>query len=102
MRKIPYRRPVRHDVFELPLFHGLQCAGRRSTTGGRWLHRHRAIPRELADLVAELACIGEQDRPMTRPVSLTVRARIGDDHGPMVTVRARSRVTRVEDRGVAA
>jgi hypothetical protein len=26
---------------------------------------------------------------MTRPVSLTVRARIGDDHGPMVTVRAR-------------
>jgi len=26
---------------------------------------------------------------MTRPVSLTVRARIGDDHGPMVTVRGR-------------
>jgi hypothetical protein len=27
------------------------------------LHRHRAVPRELADLVADLACIGgEQDR----------------------------------------
>jgi hypothetical protein len=72
---------------------------------------------------------------MTRPVSLTVRVRIGDDHGPAVRVRGReawallalsfnietihephqgafpgsharyvlrSRVTRVEDRGVAA
>jgi ABC-type uncharacterized transport system substrate-binding protein len=33
------------------------------TTGGRWLHRHRAVPRELADLVAELAGLGlERDR----------------------------------------
>jgi hypothetical protein len=33
------------------------------TAGGRWLHRHRAVPRELADLIAELAGLGlERDR----------------------------------------
>jgi hypothetical protein len=63
MRKIPYRRPVRHGVFELPLFHWSAMRRAPLTTGGRWLHRHRAVPRELADLVAELAGIGgEQDR----------------------------------------
>ena len=63
MRKIPYRRPVRHEVFELPLFHWSAMRRAPLTTGGRWLHRHRAVPRELADLVAELAGIGgEQDR----------------------------------------
>ena len=63
MRRIPYRRAVRHDVFELPLFHWSELRRTPLTTGGRWLHRHRAVPRELADLVAELAGIGlERDR----------------------------------------
>jgi hypothetical protein len=63
MRKIPYRRPVRHDVFELPLFHWSAMCRPPLTAGGRWLHRHRAVPRELANLVAELANIGsERDR----------------------------------------
>jgi hypothetical protein len=63
MRRIPYRRGVRHEVFELPLFHWSAMRGPPLTTGGRWLHRHRAVPRELADLVAELAGIGsERDR----------------------------------------
>ena len=50
---------------------------------------------------------------MTRPVSLTVRARVGDDHGPMVTVRGpfpgdharyvlRSRITVLDTLGAAA
>jgi hypothetical protein len=63
MRKIPYRRPVRHHVFDLPLFRWSAMRCPPLTTGGRWLHRHRAVPRELADLVAELAGIGgEQHR----------------------------------------
>ena len=63
MRKIPYRRGVRHEVFDLPLFHWSAMRCPPLTTGGRWLHRHRAVPRELADLVAELAGIGsERDR----------------------------------------
>jgi hypothetical protein len=63
MRKIPYRRPVRHEVFELPLFHWSATRRPPLTIGGRWLHWHRAVPRELADLVAELADLGlERDR----------------------------------------
>ena len=62
MRKIPYRRGVRHEVFELPLFHWSAMRRRPLTTSGRWVHRHRAVPRELA-VVAELAGIGlERDR----------------------------------------
>ena len=63
MRKIPYHGPVRHDVFELPLFHWSAMRRPPLTTGGRWLYGHRAVPRELADLVAELAGLAlERDR----------------------------------------
>jgi hypothetical protein len=63
MRRIPYRRHARHELFELPLFHWSAMRRPPLTTGGRWLHRHRAVPRELADLVAELAGLGlERDR----------------------------------------
>jgi hypothetical protein len=30
------------------------------TTGGRWLHRRYRLPRELANVVAELAGIGRE------------------------------------------
>jgi hypothetical protein len=32
------------------------------TTGGRWLHRHRRVPRELANVIAELASIGPEHK----------------------------------------
>jgi hypothetical protein len=64
MRRIPHRRPVRHGLFDLPLF---QWSATRQvsplTTGGRYLHRRHHVPRELADIIAELAGIGrERDR----------------------------------------
>jgi hypothetical protein len=63
MRRIPYRRPVRHEVFDLPLFRWSSMHRPPLTAGGRWLHRHRAVPRELANLVADLAGLGlERDR----------------------------------------
>jgi hypothetical protein len=63
MRRIPYRRHARHDVFELPLFHWSAMRRPPLTTGGRHVHRHHHVPRELANLVADLAGIGrERDR----------------------------------------
>jgi hypothetical protein len=64
MRKIPHRPPVRHGLFDLPLFQWSATRGvPRLTTGGRHVHRRHHVPRDLANLVADLAGIGwERDR----------------------------------------
>jgi hypothetical protein len=61
MRKIAHRAPVRHGLFDLPLVAWSSAPEfPLLTTGGRWLHRHYKVPRELANLVAELAGIGRE------------------------------------------
>jgi hypothetical protein len=62
MRRISHRRPVRHELFDLPLFHWSAMRRPSLTTGGRWLHRHRRVPRELANVIAELASIGPEHK----------------------------------------
>jgi hypothetical protein len=59
MKSLHHRPPVRHGLLDLPLF-AWASAGRHPplTTGGQWLHRHYRVPRELANVVAELAGIG--------------------------------------------
>jgi hypothetical protein len=64
MRKISHRPPVRHGLFDLPLFQWATARDApRLTTGGRHVHRRHHVPRELANVVAELAGLGgERDR----------------------------------------
>jgi hypothetical protein len=63
VRRIPHRAPARYDLLDLPLF---TWAATRDlpplTPGGRWLSRRYRLPRELANLVAELASIGLEQR----------------------------------------
>jgi hypothetical protein len=61
MRKITHRKPVCYGYCDLPLF--VWASSREFpplTAGGRWLHRRHKVPRELANLVAELAGIGQE------------------------------------------
>ena len=61
MRRISHRPPVRHGFFDLPLFAWASAHEFPPlTTGGRWLHRRYKVPRELANVVAELANIGRE------------------------------------------
>ena len=61
MKRLPHRHRVCHAVFELPLF---AWASARClpplTNGGRWVHRRHRVARELANVVAELAGIGQE------------------------------------------
>jgi hypothetical protein len=64
MRRIAHPGRNRHEVFNLPLF---RWSAARDvpllTPGGKHVHRRHSVPRELANLVAELAGIGsERDR----------------------------------------
>jgi hypothetical protein len=64
MRRISHPSPVHHGLFDLPLF-GWSAARDMPglTTGGQHVHHRHHVPRELANLVAELAGIGgERDR----------------------------------------
>jgi hypothetical protein len=64
MRRIAHQRRNRHELFELPLFRwsAVHCVP-PLTTGGQHVHRRHHVPRELANLVAELAGLGrERDR----------------------------------------
>jgi hypothetical protein len=61
MRRISHRRPVCHELFDLPLFRwsAVHCMP-PLTTGGQHVHRRHHVPRELANLVAELAGLGRK------------------------------------------
>jgi len=64
MRKIAHRPPVRHGLFDFPLFHWSASRDMPPLTdGGRWVHRRTGLPPTLANIVAELAGIG---RGLTR------------------------------------
>jgi hypothetical protein len=60
MRRIPHRRSIRQDVFDLPLF---RWSAMRDvppfTAGGRWVHRRTGLPLTLANVIAELAGVGQ-------------------------------------------
>jgi hypothetical protein len=59
MKRLHHPRPVRHGLLDLPLFAWASAIESPSlTTGGRWLCRRHRVPRELANIVAELAGIG--------------------------------------------
>ena len=64
MRRISHPSSVHHELFGLPLFRW--SAARdvpRLTTGGQDVLRRHRVPRELANLVADLAGIGgKRDR----------------------------------------
>jgi hypothetical protein len=61
MRKIGHRKPVRYGFCDLPLFAWASAREFSSLTiRGRWLRRRYKVPRELANLVAELAGIGQE------------------------------------------
>jgi hypothetical protein len=59
MKKSSKRTPVRHGLFDLPLF---AWAARPNvaivTTAGRWVHRQYRVRPEIADTVATLAGLG--------------------------------------------
>jgi hypothetical protein len=61
MNRLPHRAPVRHGLFDLPLF---RWSAMREvppfTTGGKWVHRRTGLPSTLANVVAELAGIGPE------------------------------------------
>jgi|GraSoiStandDraft_4_1057263.scaffolds.fasta_scaffold532122_2 hypothetical protein len=61
MRKIAQRPPVRHGLFELPLF---RWSAMRDvppfTDGGRWVHRKTGLPPTVANVIAELAGLGPE------------------------------------------
>jgi hypothetical protein len=56
------RPPGCHGLLELPLFAWADRRLAPLTTGAAWLHRHYRLPRELAEVVAELAGIGPEHR----------------------------------------
>jgi hypothetical protein len=61
MRKIHRRPPVRHGIFDLPLFRwSAEREAPPFTIGGRWVHRRTGLPPTLANIVAELAGIGRE------------------------------------------
>src|SRR5262249_3589804 len=61
MRKITHRKPVRYGYCVLPLFAWASAREFSSLTiAGRWLHRRYKVPRELANLVSELAGISQE------------------------------------------
>jgi hypothetical protein len=61
MRRISRRPQNHHRLSVLPLFQWADAQSiRQLTTGGRYVHRRHHVPRELANLVAELAGIGRE------------------------------------------
>jgi hypothetical protein len=61
MKASSKRLPVRHGLFDLPLFQW--SAGRNVpsfTAGGQWVHRRTGLPPALANVVAELAGVGRE------------------------------------------
>jgi hypothetical protein len=58
MRRISHRPPVRHGLFELPLFRWSATRPAPFTGGGRWVNRRTGLPPAVANVVAELAGIG--------------------------------------------
>lgn len=61
MRKIHHRPPVRHGLFDLPLFAWIAAHDApQLTDGGRWVRRHTGVPPTLANRIAELAGIGPE------------------------------------------
>jgi hypothetical protein len=63
MRTHTTKRPLGcHGLLELPLFAWANRGLPPLTTGGAWLHRRYRLPRELAEVIAELAGIGPERR----------------------------------------
>jgi hypothetical protein len=59
MKSISYRRTVRHDPSDLPLF---RWAATREvapfTRGGKWVHSRTGLPATIANTIAELNGLG--------------------------------------------
>jgi hypothetical protein len=63
LRRIHHRPPVRHGFLDLPLFTWASASEASPLTdGGRWLIRRYRVPRELANVVADLAGIGPEHK----------------------------------------